>query len=618
MEDFERTEDDHMVSHQSKNRKKKKNTFDKLAKYYRKHDQFGLGHQVSTVTYDFFIEAYKIVKGSSGFDKELAIQRIFNQFDDGDKLMACNQYVSHLLNEIIPLADISSLLKLCNQLSDDLHTFTADQFSSHVVQNTLLVSLKLLQENASEFYHTPEKEIEERLISEENKDALKNYVIKIAKFSTNNLATFFTDTYASHVLRSLLQVLSGVAVQATHKAKTQHQLLFPPEETKLAVPPEFSELLVAFVARLKKISDISDKITTECGSALLQCTLKVLHSNKPKLCRKFVKFLLKDVLASFSTEEEGPMAIYDVEPATRVLEEVIQCSDARQLEKIRCRYFEDIEKVAVHPLGNFALQKLLTAWTDKETFSSLSAGVIGCLKQTFEAGHPHVVTALCSAAQRLGAQQNAVAEGLMTALDCHTPPERQTLLPSLILFNMNHEAFTTRQPDADLPVSLHGSLVLQHLLRFSKPILFVRGLLELSPSDLAGLMCDPRASHVFTVFGSSQSVGEKSRLALLDRVKDQAVTLACSKHGSHILEQMFFAAPHALRCYVADLLYRDMRVLKDSQFGTIVSSNMQLRLFGKEEWDQFITKKSKKRKQLDNLKQILDIPASKRAKLDQE
>ena len=69
MEDFERTEDDHMVSHQSKNRKKKKNTFDKLAKYYRKHDQFGLGHQVSTVTYDFFIEAYKIVKGSSGFDK---------------------------------------------------------------------------------------------------------------------------------------------------------------------------------------------------------------------------------------------------------------------------------------------------------------------------------------------------------------------------------------------------------------------------------------------------------------------------------------------------------------------------------------------------------------------
>ena len=48
-------------------------------------------------------------------------------------------------------------------------------------------------------------------------------------------------------------------------------------------------------------------------------------------------------------------------------QEVIQCSDARQLEKIRCRYFEDIEKVAVHPLGNFALQKLLTAWTDKET-----------------------------------------------------------------------------------------------------------------------------------------------------------------------------------------------------------------------------------------------------------
>ena len=35
------------------------------------------------------------------------------------------------------------------------------------------------QENASEFYHTPEKEIEERLISEENKDALKNYVIKV-------------------------------------------------------------------------------------------------------------------------------------------------------------------------------------------------------------------------------------------------------------------------------------------------------------------------------------------------------------------------------------------------------------------------------------------------------
>ena len=64
-------------------------------------------------------------------------------------------------------------------------------------------------------------------------------------------------------------------------------------------------------------------------------------------------------------------------------------------------------------------------------------------------------------------------------------------------------------------VHLHGSLILQQLLMFSKPIKVVRSLLQLPAAQLSQLLSDPRGCHATDSFMTSSHVGEKSRESLV-------------------------------------------------------------------------------------------------------
>merc|ERR1711892_1454928 len=93
------------------------------------------------------------------------------------------------------------------------------------------------------------------------------------------------------------------------------------------------------------------------------------------------------------------------------------------------------------------------------------------------------------------------------------------------------------QGDGERPgVHLQGSLCLQQLLHFSKPIIVVRSMLGTSPPVLAALLSDPRGCHVTDTFMASTSVGEKSREALVRALREELAGIACSKHGSRSID----------------------------------------------------------------------------------
>ena len=74
-------------------------------------------------------------------------------------------------------------------------------------------------------------------------------------------------------------------------------------------------------------------------------------------------------------------------------------------------------------------------------------------------------------------------------------------------------------------VNIHGSLLLQQLLRFGNPKLVVTSLLNLKPSELRTMSCDPCGSHIVETFFTSQTIGEKSRDAFYLRMKVYPWTL---------------------------------------------------------------------------------------------
>ena len=64
------------------------------------------------------------------------------------------------------------------------------------------------------------------------------------------------------------------------------------------------------------------------------------------------------------------------------------------------------------------------------------------------------------------------------------------------------------------PSALHGSLLLQALLKFKEVKVVVRSVLKLKKKELARLSCDANGSHVLTTFLTSASVpsGKKEKL----------------------------------------------------------------------------------------------------------
>lgn len=119
----------------------------------------------------------------------------------------------------------------------------------------------------------------------------------------------------------------------------------------------------------------------------------------------------------------------------------------------------------------------------------------------------------------------------MKSLHCYEPSQTQTMLAPLLIHMQTLETFKQDSSQEVVPppaptkggaatpfvstVHIHGSLILQELLKFNKPIKVVNSLLAMEPASLRGLLSDPKGSHVTDVFMTSTTIGEKSREGLV-------------------------------------------------------------------------------------------------------
>lgn len=69
------------------------------------------------------------------------------------------------------------------------------------------------------------------------------------------------------------------------------------------------------------------------------------------------------------------------------------------------------------------------------------------------------------------------------------------------------------------PSSLHGSLLLQALLKFQEVKAVSRSVLKMSAKELVRVCCDPHGSHVITAFLTSSTVAGKKKEKLVAKLE---------------------------------------------------------------------------------------------------
>ncbi|MBW00370.1 Nucleolar protein 9, partial [Eschrichtius robustus] len=322
-----------------------------------------------------------------------------------------------------------------------------------------------------------------------------------------------------------------------------------------------------------------------------------------------------------SSADGSPLLLFlRDQTSSRLLEQVLLVSEPPELQSLFEDHFQgQLQTLAAHPIANFPLQRFLDAVTTPELLSPVFEELSPALEAVLAQGHPGVVIALVGACHRVGIHQAQVLQLLLEAFHCAEPSSRQVACVPLFATLMTYEVYYgLAEEEGAVPaehqvematardlgeVTVLGSLLLQHLLHFSSPGLILRSLGALTGPQLLTLAQSPAGSHVLDAVLTSPSVTRKQRRRVLKTLKGQYVALACSRHGSRVLDAIWSGAALGARKEIAaELGARNQELIRDP-FGHHVARNVALTTFLKrrEAWEQQQGAVAKRRRALNSI-----------------
>ncbi|XP_016830903.1 nucleolar protein 9 isoform X1 [Cricetulus griseus] len=553
------------------------------------------------------------------------VRNILKEVEDQALALATNRTGSEMLQELLGFSPLKPLCRVWAALRPNLRFVACHRCGVHVLQSALLQLPRLLR--------SPVEAEEEEEENEEEGDGkraplqiLEELVLGLAAEVSDDFLFFCGDTHGSFVVRTLLQVLGGTLLESeraksrgSQSSETQRTSARECKPTDFEVPKTFLNCLQDLSACFLK--DIAVFITDKISSFCLQVALQILHHRLPQHCAHLCDAVI-DYLSSRNSSASGsPLLLFlRDQTSSRLLEQVLLVLEPARLQSLFEDHFQgQLHSLAAHPIANFPLQRLLDAVTSPELLSLVFEELSPALEAVLAQGHPGVVVALVEACRRVGTHQVQVLQLLLEAFHCAEPSSRQVacvpLFASLLAYEVYYELVeeegavpaehqvemaTTR---ALREVTVLGSLLLQHLLYFSNPGLVLRSLSALTGPQLLALAQSPAGSHVFDAILTSPSVTHKQRRRVLKTLKGHYVALACSRHGSRVLDAIWSGAALGARKEIAAELGEQNQELIQDAFGHHVARNVALTTFLKrrETWEQQQSAMAKRRRAFNSI-----------------
>jgi nucleolar protein 9 len=211
------------------------------------------------------------------------------------------------------------------------------------------------------------------------------------------------------------------------------------------------------------------------------------------------------------------LPVFEDVAAAHLLESAITNASPKRYTQIYAKCFlNHLATLSQHPTANFSVQKLLDCCTEKSEFEGMFCELEQHLEEILKTHNTGVILSLAQACKRHSVKQGNFQKMLMKALHCIEPKERQTFLSPLTLSLVTYEEQANSNK---LHIHLNGSLILQTLLNFNKPIQVINSLLDMNISDLKTVLTDPKGCHVMDAFMKSEYVGEKSRDRMMKKLQ---------------------------------------------------------------------------------------------------
>ncbi|KAL7052009.1 hypothetical protein ACKWTF_004726 [Chironomus riparius] len=421
-------------------------------------------------------------------------------------------------------------------------------------------------------------------------------VMRLSKFVLNNIEDLL-KSQGTHFVRTCLLSLAGIINIKSHDRNAPNQINLVTEYQK-TINPEWIEIACDFATRIIQWPQFADLAFDEKSSTFLQILCQVLHNiGQQDTLKKLIKSIMKKCFMDEDNDQEEASDEKNFEilkPFTNrsaqfLLESVIQYCDEKQFLKIYNRYFKDYIVQMSDSSFNFTVQRLIDAVKNKEIYEEIFNQLTPQFANLLQNGKTGVVLAICKACDRLSFKQGQFIQSLLRCLECEKSP------------NFTIQCITNLMPlkvieeKTEVDVHLHGSLILQHILKFNKPIKIIQNLLDMKPQHLSDIFCHPKGSRIADSFLESKFIGEKSREKLIKHLEGMYLKMALSRNGSHVLEKLYNISSDSQKEAIVKELSERMNQVNSSQSGKIVAYKLNAEMYARNpnQWRNFLSRSAK-------------------------
>ncbi|CAL1678177.1 unnamed protein product [Lasius platythorax] len=582
-----------------KKRKMKRSRTQMAKKFAR---QRNTSNSLDQDTYQYMIRIVELMRKdfpSSG-EKLMFAQNVFEETIGREVDCARNQIGSYVMDSLLKYASLEAIQKLIQAFEPSLRLLSSDKCASHVLQKIIIVcadrgnrvSTSIVSEVApkkTELRKTSDKDMD--VVVEVKPLAAKSYndiVLKLSRYFLNNVEEFVFDTYANHVLRTVIKCLAGLIEDSENNKKSIAQY----SVERRPVIQDYKDLLIQSCDRLKKWPQFCQFGQQEITSGLVQCILYSLKDVDQDLTNSIIKKIIKEC---FETDEENKLSnIFNAESSIRILEACLTVAQPKTFTKLYKTYFAgNLKHLCLTQNTNFSVQRLLDYCITKELFEEIFDKVSEYFPEILKHGFTGILVSAGNACLKLQTNQGAFVNAMIKLLKCDTAEDHTQLVWCIV--TLKNPAQLKAIPNNSRPLNLHGSLMIQAILNFNKPIKIANSLLEMNNEELLQLFSDPKGSRILDAFMDSKYIGEKSREKLYKKLHGIWAELAKSTHGSRCVDKMWVWARTNQRILIMEELAAAGKSLESTKSGKIISAKLNVPLFArnKKDWSESQGKEEK-------------------------
>eukprot|EP00117_Sycon_ciliatum_P045158 scpid42481/ scgid32491/ Pumilio domain-containing protein C14orf21 len=529
-----------------------------------------------------------------------------------DKVVCC------ILEKALRLAPAAHVQEFLSNTVEYLERYVSDKYASHVVQTSLNQCLRMTRSQMAAVNVNEESD---------SPDSLVDIVVKIGSGIVGKLNDFVFDTYGSHVVCSLIQVISGVRVgddivrsrvsqkvaqKKTGAAKDKLGAVSGAETVWGELPEELNNELDSFCDAFVSMRDFSHCLTDRSASKVLQALLYCTQRRDENRCKHLCRQVLTACKVLSAQADDGTPAaaaaaaacntggasaitrLAEDSVASHGLECILKVASPKLVQRLCQQCFSgQLLTMSLHHSANYVVQKLCDALSTENQMLLVAGELLPYLEDVLAMCHFGVCIALVKAASRVACQQAEVVEALLTAFHATAQPERCChaflALSALDAVDASEEGnkeegsandssatASTDDKASSLTICPQGCQLVTGLLSMADPVAVLDSIVALSSDDLVRLATEQAGSRVFDAFYECAGAGSKRKRKIVKKLKGHFVQLACHKVGSYVVDACYRNSKSKSRQEMAEELLAEEHKLRESFFGKHVIRNCEL------------------------------------------